>query len=104
MGCGGSLKGLYMIMEEGVGEGEKPPISEQFFHDPPLCLNFKNKKPLPLILGGEETMYSFFHLNLILERQSITVRIKSKVKAFQQIKFNNLIMIFFNSQSNVKII
>ena len=22
----------------------KPPISEQFFHDPPLCLNFKNKK------------------------------------------------------------
>ena len=27
-----------------------PPISEQFFHDPPLCPNFKNK--LPLILGG----------------------------------------------------
>ena len=23
-----------------------PPISEQFFHDPPLCPNFKNKKPL----------------------------------------------------------
>ena len=27
-----------------------PPISEQFFHDPPLCPNFKNQKP-PLILG-----------------------------------------------------
>ena len=36
---------------------KKPPISEQFFHGPPLCPNFKNKKP-PLILGGgeEETM------------------------------------------------
>ena len=22
-----------------------PPISEQFFHNPPLCPNFKNKKP-----------------------------------------------------------
>ena len=22
-----------------------PPISEQFFHDPPLCPNFKDKKP-----------------------------------------------------------
>ena len=22
-----------------------PPISEQFFHDPLLCPNFKNKKP-----------------------------------------------------------
>ena len=29
----------------------KPAISEQFFHDPPLCPNFKSKKP-PLILGG----------------------------------------------------
>ena len=28
----------------------KPPISEQFFHDRPLCPNFKNKKP-SLILG-----------------------------------------------------
>ena len=28
-----------------------PPISEQFFHDPPLCPCFKNKKP-----GGEQTM------------------------------------------------
>ena len=25
----------------------KPPISEQFFHDPPLCPNFKNKNPPP---------------------------------------------------------
>ena len=30
----------------------KPPISEQFFHDPPLCPNFKNKIPPPLILRG----------------------------------------------------
>ena len=30
-----------------------PPISEQFFHDPPLCPNFKNQKP-PLILGGRK--------------------------------------------------
>ena len=22
-----------------------PPISEQFFHDPPLCSNFKQKRP-----------------------------------------------------------
>ena len=29
------------------------PISEQFFHGPPLCLNFKSKNPTPpLILGG----------------------------------------------------
>ena len=32
-----------------------PPISEQIFHDPPLCPNFKSKKS-PLILGREETM------------------------------------------------
>ena len=25
----------------------KSPISEQFFHDPPLCPNFKNKIPPP---------------------------------------------------------
>ena len=25
-----------------------PPISEQFFHDPPLCPNFKNQNPPPL--------------------------------------------------------
>ena len=29
-----------------------PPISEQFFHDSPLCPNFKNQEPpLPLTLG-----------------------------------------------------
>ena len=35
-----------------------PPISDQFFHDPPFCPNFKNKNPPPsaLISGGEETM------------------------------------------------
>ena len=34
-----------------------PPISEQFFHDPPLCPNFKNKKPPPNF-REEETMVS----------------------------------------------
>ena len=29
-----------------------PPISEHFFHNPPLYPNFKNKNPPPLILGG----------------------------------------------------
>ena len=29
-----------------------PPISEQFFHDPPLSPNFKNKKPPPNFRGG----------------------------------------------------
>ena len=33
-----------------------PPISEQFFHDPPLCPNFKNQKPPLILRGGEETM------------------------------------------------
>ena len=33
----------------------KPPIYGQFFHDPPLCPNFKNKNP-PLNFRGEETM------------------------------------------------
>ena len=36
-----------------------PPFSEQFFHDPPLCPNFKNKNSPPLILGGEETMIDY---------------------------------------------
>ena len=29
----------------GLPLSTKPPIPEQFFHDLPLCLNFKNKKP-----------------------------------------------------------
>ena len=34
-----------------------PPISEQFFHDSPLCPNFKNQEPpLPPNFRGEETM------------------------------------------------
>ena len=39
------------------------PISEQFFHDPPLCPDFKKEIPPPLILvgGGEETMNEFLH-------------------------------------------
>ena len=28
-----------------------PPVSEQFFHNPPFCPNFKNEIP-SLILGG----------------------------------------------------
>ena len=33
------------------------PISEQFFHDPTLCPNFKNKNPPPHnFRWGEETM------------------------------------------------
>ena len=31
-----------------------PPISEQFFHDPSLCPNFKNEIHLPLILRGRK--------------------------------------------------
>ena len=42
-----------------------PPISDQFFYDPSLCPNFKNKK-FPLILGGEETTkIPVFYLKLI---------------------------------------
>ena len=29
-----------------------PSISEQFFHDPPFCPNFKNTKPLLILWGG----------------------------------------------------
>ena len=29
----------------------KPPISEQFFHDPPLCPNSKNQNPTPNFRG-----------------------------------------------------
>ena len=32
-----------------------PPISEQFFHYPPLCPNFKNQKP-PLNFRGERKL------------------------------------------------
>ena len=36
-----------------------PPISEQFFHDPPLCPNFKNQKtPPPPNFRGEEITIS----------------------------------------------
>ena len=34
-----------------------PPISEQFFHDPSLCPNFKNKNPPPP--SREETMKAY---------------------------------------------
>ena len=33
-----------------------PPISEHFFHDPPLCGNFQNNNPPPNFRRGEETM------------------------------------------------
>ena len=29
-----------------------PTISEQFFHDHPLCPNFKNENPTPDFMGG----------------------------------------------------
>ena len=32
----------------------QPPISEQFFHDVPLCLTFKNEIPPPLNIGEGE--------------------------------------------------
>ena len=38
-----------------------PPISEQFFHDPPLCPNFENKNPPLNFRRGEETMLVFFN-------------------------------------------
>ena len=31
-----------------------PPISEQFFHDPPLWPNFKNQKPPPNFREGRK--------------------------------------------------
>ena len=39
-----------------------PLISEQLFHEPPLCPNFKNKTPPPNFRGGgggEETMHIY---------------------------------------------
>ena len=35
-----------------------PPISEQYFDDPPLRPNFKNKNLRLVNLGGKETMNS----------------------------------------------
>ena len=31
-----------------------PLISDQFFHDPPFCPNFKNKKPPSNFRGGRK--------------------------------------------------
>ena len=41
----------------------EPPISEQFFHDPPLCPNFKNKIP-PNFRGEEMMQYNSFLINV----------------------------------------
>ena len=38
--------GNHPFLREHPPLSTNPPISEQFFHDPPLCPNFKNKKPL----------------------------------------------------------
>ena len=38
-----------------------------FFHDPPLCPNFKNKKPPPNFMGGEETMFRQFKMTFFLK-------------------------------------
>ena len=39
------------------------PISEQFFHDPPLYPNFKNKKPSLILGGGGEKLWKPTHLS-----------------------------------------
>ena len=41
-----------------------PPISEQFFHDSPLCPNFKNQKP-PLILRGVAELCNIYNIYVI---------------------------------------
>ena len=48
-----------------------PTIYELFFHNPPLCPNFKNKIPPPLILGGRggfDTM-GFFSMDVRSQKQ-----------------------------------
>ena len=42
-----------------------PLISEQFFHDPPFCPNFKNKKPPNFT--GEETMVIYDIFSIVSE-------------------------------------
>ena len=37
-------------------------MNKQFFYDPPLCPNFKNKNPLPLTLGGRKLCYPILNL------------------------------------------
>ena len=44
-------------MMKQFDETTNPHISEQFFHDPPLCPNFKNKTPpLPILEGRKLCM------------------------------------------------
>ena len=45
--------GKPLFLREPPPPSTNPPISEQFFHDPPLSPNFK-KERLPLILGGRK--------------------------------------------------
>ena len=48
--------GTPRFLREPPSHSTKPPISEQFFHDPPFCSNLKNTNPPPLNFRGEETM------------------------------------------------
>ena len=41
------------------------PISDQFFYDPLICLNFKNKNP-PNSRGGDETMFGAFYVDSLV--------------------------------------
>ena len=67
-----------------------PLISEQFFHDPPspLCPNFKNKNPPPLILGWGEN----YDLKQVQNE-------RDKMKVNKQ-KINNKVYTYSNHQLN----
>ena len=45
------------------------PISEQFFHDPPLCPNFKTQNPPPAPPNFRRTHYGF---NCVKSVQQVT--------------------------------
>ena len=70
-----------------------PPISEQFFHDPPLCPNFKNEIP-PIFLcppqggAGEETMNDLSNKVII---------------SLQQQHFLLMILLFFSVVNDVNL-
>ena len=67
-----------------------PPITEQCFHDPPLCQNFQNKNtpPPPLILGGRklcllcviDSFSKYAWVILLKDKKGITI-----IDAFQKI-------------------
>ena len=69
-----------------------PPISEQFFHDPPLCPNFKNEIPPIFLWGergaGEETMNDLSNKVII---------------SLQQQHFLLMILLFFSVVNDVNL-